>query len=326
MDFREFFAGKNDEGRRLDRIVKKIFSEKKINANIQELVRKKLIRVNGVKSQSSSIIKQSDSIEIAAFLFNDFKNDSEDKKIRQIKKEDFPYKILFKNQHLMMIEKPAKVNVQPAFKGEKAISVSIKNSFKENDSLSFTPAPLHRLDKYTSGILTVSMSLEGARWFSKALENHQIVKTYLAVLDGKIEKEEKWTDSISKDRESKDFYKSKVFKDKKNEDLSAKECISIVKPLKTAIYKGKAVTFASIRILTGRKHQIRAQCAARGYPLTEDNIYGKGSGKFFLHAWKLNFPSDNPLKVKEEITCPLPDEYLAFLKLTLKIDNLTDII
>ncbi|MCR5217346.1 RluA family pseudouridine synthase [Treponema sp.] len=334
MDFKIFTTGKDDAGRRLDRVIKKIFSDRKIQSNAQEVIRKKLVKVNGSKCQASRLLNEGDSIEIAAFLLGQeaekSKNESdEESEYDSEKKEDipFPYEILFKNEHIMMINKPSGINVQPAVKGEKALSVSIKEAFKDNRSLSFTPAPLHRLDKYTSGILAVSMSMEGARWFSRALADHKLVKSYLAVLNGTVKKEETWTDSLdSQETENKKYGKSKVYLLKKDESSSAKECITIVKPLKNVIFNGKAVTFSLLRILTGRKHQIRAQSAARGHPLLGDSAYGGGSGSFYLHAWKLNLPADNPLNIQEEITCPLPDNYMSFLKTSLKIDNLESII
>ena len=67
MDFKVFTAGKDDAGRRLDRVIKKIFTESQINSNIHGLIRKKLIRLNGVKTEASVLLQEGDRIEAAAF-------------------------------------------------------------------------------------------------------------------------------------------------------------------------------------------------------------------------------------------------------------------
>ncbi|MBE6353891.1 RluA family pseudouridine synthase [Treponema sp.] len=323
MDFKVFTAGKDDAGRRLDRVIKKIFTESQINSNIHGLIRKKLIRLNGVKTEASVLLQEGDRIEAAAFLFSS--NDSAKEKLTAVK-TDFPYKILFKNPDILFIGKPAGINVQPAASEETSVSSVIKDFFSSADSLAFTPAPLHRLDKNTSGVLAVSMSMKGARWFSENISSHKIQKIYLAVLNGVIDAEETWTDSMEDSGEEKNFRTSKVFLNKKGQTDTAKECITTVKPIKSGLFCKKTVTFCQITILTGRKHQIRAQSAARNHPLTGDSAYGGGSGKFFLHAWKIKFPEDNPLLLPEEICCPLPSDFDEFLKTNLKIQSSADII
>ena len=323
MDFKVFTAGRDDAGRRLDRVLKKIFAESCITSNIHALIRKKLIRLNGIKTDASVLLQEGDKIEAASFLFT---KDSDCSKKKLSDLSSFPFKIIFKNADILFIEKPSGVNVQPSRPGEKAVSTVIKDFFSSDESLAFTPAPLHRLDKNTSGLLAVSMTMKGAKWFSENISSHEIQKTYLSILNGLIDREETWIDSIEDSDEEKKFKTSKVYINKKEQSDSAKECVTVIRPLKSGIFCKKTVTFCQIMILTGRKHQIRAQSAARKHPLTGDSAYGGGKGKFFLHAWKLKFPEDNDLLLPCELCCPLPPDFDEFLKTNLKIDVSADII
>jgi 23S rRNA pseudouridine955/2504/2580 synthase len=167
-------------------------------------------------------------------------------------------------------------------------------------SLSFTPAPLHRLDKQTTGILVCSESLEGAHWFSSALLNHKIQKRYLGLAEGLLDSPEDWEDLLDED------------------GFPAKIAKTHASPLSFGSYRGKAVTLVEYEIATGRKHQIRAQSVIHGHPLLGDTKYGGArideGQEFYLHAWKMGFPAEKSAGLPELITAPIPAAYKKMLE------------
>jgi len=195
--------------------------------------------------------------------------------------------ILWQGMGLLAVNKPPALAVH----GHDSLETIVRSylSDKLPPSLSFKSGPLHRLDKPSSGIVVFSTSIEGAQSFSSLLRERKVRKTYLAIVRGTVEKEEVWEDELFRDRERKKTFVS-------TPDSSAgKTAITKIKPLTN---KG-GYSLIMAEIATGRTHQIRAQAASHGHPLSGDVKYGGGSGGFFLHAWKLEF-------LEYSIEAPLP--------------------
>ncbi len=289
MDFTEFRAGSNDEGRRLDRIIKHILKDNP-QANVYAALRKKLIKVNGGKASADTRIVNGDIISVAAFLVPQSSPHHT---------QEAAFKTLFKNENLWLIDKPYGIPVQPEKGGLQDIATLIAASAPPSSSIAFRPAPLHRLDKYTTGVLAISQSLSGAMWFSKALQEHSIGKTYFGIAEGTISQEELWKDEVA-----------------------GKHAETYAVPLSTGHYHGRTYTYTRFSIATGRKHQIREQTAMHGHPLLGDRSYGSdcplpNSRAYFLHAAALAVPADNPAGIPPLIQAPLPEEFAAFISSSL---------
>lgn len=321
MEFKEFKAGKDDEGRRLDKVLKGILPEN--STNIFQLLRKGLIKVNAKKADASQKVNENDIIKIAAFILEEQNIKAETPQENQPKKENTNSNIsfnkiekIFQNEHLLIINKPYNISCQPA-NGDMDLSTLIQKEFSGNGtSLSFKPGALHRLDRNTTGLLCFSQSNHGAQWFTKNIKNHSIRKTYVGLAQGKMLHTQQWKEGIESEGErDKNFYKVKVNKWFRNDTVA----ITTATPLIRGKVNGKDVTLIQYNIETGRKHQIRAQSAFHNFPLLGDTIYG---GKkieeqaFFLHAVCLEFP-ENELGIPRRIECPLNDKFKAFLKTNL---------
>jgi 23S rRNA pseudouridine955/2504/2580 synthase len=171
-------------------------------------------------------------------------------------------------------------------------------------SLSFKPGPLHRLDKPTSGIIVFSASLAGAQSFSALLRSRSIRKTYLALLDGILDRDETWEDTLVRDKEQGQSF----IADPGDDD--AKEARTRMYPLA----RTSELTLARLEIDTGRTHQIRAQAAAHGHPLAGDRKYGGSEqrGGFLLHAWMLELPPQTEPALPgmpRRLLAPLPEKF-----------------
>ena len=313
MNFIDFMASFDDEGRRLDRILKKIFLNYKVNTNVYRLLRKNLIKVNEGKAKENIIIHKDDIISIAEFLLRKENHESSD-----FRESKLPINTVFKNEHVWVINKDADIAVQKSNKNSYSLSDEVLRAFYEDTykekSLSFKPGPVHRIDKKTSGLVIFSQSLTGAKWISENIQNHNIKKTYLAIVSGKLLDKEKWTDYIyENDLKDNQFKTVKITGEDKG-----KKAITNAIPLSCGKFKGKDITLVEFKIETGRKHQIRAQSAFHGFPLLGDTAYGEHSYKnHFLHACRLDFPKENPLSLPDFLEADIPLSFSNFLEHTL---------
>ncbi len=306
MDFKDFTAGRDDDSKRLDRIVKRIFKDNP-EINCHEIIRKRLVRLNREKAKSESKVKQGDLISIASFLLDNKKNQKTSSGNGNAC-PDQNIDVIFRNEHLLVINKPKGACVQPSENQKQSLSEIIPRMFpSENDSLSFKVGPLHRLDRNTSGLLVFSQSSIGAKWFSESMQKHLVHKIYVGIAEGSLAAPHTWTDCMEEsDEKTGGFHTMKI---NDTETSSTKTAITHATPLSYGENHGKAVTLVQYTIETGRKHQIRCQSSYHGFPLLGDNAYG-GTGKsFFLHAAKIFFPVDNPVGLPHQLACDIPEEF-----------------
>jgi 23S rRNA pseudouridine955/2504/2580 synthase len=251
-----------------------------------------------------------------------------------------PTPILWQGSGIIVFNKPQGLSTH----GPQSLDSVVKAWLKEEDalprSLSFRPGPLHRLDKPTSGIIIFSQTLEGAKLFSALLRERKLEKTYIAIIEGSIEKEKRtekkekskrikydeiiWRDALEHD---KDAHKSFISPEPKTPNPEPRTLTPILKEalttVKTLASNGK-YSLIEARIKTGRHHQIRAQAASHGHPLAGDIKYGAKplpgqtrGGEFFLHAWKIKF-TECPDGFPQEITAPLPEAFQAKIEALFK--------
>ena len=358
MDFKTFKAGKDDDGRRLDKVLRRFLSGENLSSLYKSL-RKGLIKVNGKKCPGEFRLSEGDEIKVADFLLPpqvlaNEKNESYSPRESSEKESKFIESItIFKNESLLILNKPYDIPVQPSSSSKVAsLAEIIQKDYEishKNTSLSFRTGPLHRLDRKTTGLIAFSQNLEGAKWFSEKIKSHEIQKVYLALLEGKLTEKAVWEENIQKvesgklktesgklKAESFSFGKISGFEEAGNFETKrlqgafhtvsvssggdGKAAYTEVTPISHGIFNKKSVTLARILIKTGRTHQIRAQAAFHGFPLLGDTAYGsqkidakKFGQEFFLHAAELHFPKDNPLGLAESITAPIPQSFEKLL-------------
>lgn len=320
MNFIDFTAGINDNDRRIDKVIRVLLPEISLT-EIFKAFRKGLIKINNKKAKQETRLKTGDIISIPEFMVNSKKEISSSEKNFSLLEKMPP--VVFQNSHIIIYNKPSDLLVQGTKESlDKITELYYKKNFYDN-SLAFTPGPLHRIDKNTTGLIAFSLSIEGARWFSENIKNHSIKKTYLAILQGVIKGPQHWEDHIKKTDESS----KSSFHTVKIDNSEEANSITEITPLSSANIFGIPVTLAEVCIKTGKMHQIRSQSSYHGHPLLGDTAYGGENllkhninHKFFLHAWKLNIP-ENPLGLPEEIKAPLPVEFENFLLKTCRINH-----
>ena len=263
-------------GKRIDSFIPMV-QEDISRSMVQKLIEQKNIKVNGKETKHSYKLKLNDEIEIFV---------PEAKEIN-LKVQDIPLNVIYEDNDIIVINKPKGMVVHPANGNPDGTLVNaVMNKCK--DSLSgiggeIRPGIVHRLDKDTSGAIIVAKNDKAHIALSEQLKNHEVKKTYLALVRGII-KENEATINMPIARSKKDRKKMDVDKD-------GKEAITHFKVL--GRYKNK-YTLLQINLETGRTHQIRVHLSHIGYPIIGDEVYSNGKNEWnvsgqCLHAWKLEF-------------------------------------
>ena len=263
-------------GKRIDSFIPLI--QKEISRSmVQKLIEQKNIKVNGKDTKHSYKLKLNDEIEITI---------PQAKEI-DLKAQDIPLNVIYEDNDIIVINKPKGMVVHPANGNPDGTLVNaVMNLCK--DSLSgiggeIRPGIVHRLDKDTTGAIIVAKNDKAHIKLSEQLKNHEVKKTYLALVRGII-KENEATINMPIARSKKDRKKMDV-------DKNGKEAITHFKVL--GRYKNK-YTLLKINLETGRTHQIRVHLSYIGYPIIGDEVYSNGKNEWdvkgqCLHAWKLEF-------------------------------------
>ena len=243
---------------------------------IQRLIDEEKILVNGKRIKASYKVKNGDKIEI----------EEEKPKEIELKAQNIPLEILYEDNDIIIVNKPKGMVVHPANGNPDGTLVNAIMAICK-DSLSgiggeIRPGIVHRLDKNTSGAIIVAKNDKAHIELSKQLKNHEIKKTYIALVRG-IVKENNATINMPIARSKTDRKKMAV-------DKNGKEAITHFKVLE----RFDDCTLLEVNIETGRTHQIRVHLSHIGYPIIGDDTYSNGKNEWningqCLHAKSLDF-------------------------------------
>ena len=150
--------------------------------------------------------------------------------------------------------------------------------------------PIHRLDKNVGGVMVFARTKQAAAALSKAVQEGQMVKEYVAMVHGTPPETGDWEDFLFKDSR-----KNKVFavkKERKGVKYARLEFVRLTASEESLVH---------IRLHTGRSHQIRVQFSSRGFPLVGDHKYGSRDEKLepMLFSCRITFPWKGDIKVFE---------------------------
>jgi tRNA pseudouridine32 synthase/23S rRNA pseudouridine746 synthase len=172
------------------------------------------------------------------------------------------------------------------------------------------PALAHRLDRDTSGCLVLGRHRKALATLGKLFKGGRIGKTYWAVVEGGPAEDEGRVDLPLAKRDETRGWWMKV-------DPEGAPSVTTWKVMGRATHEGKPVTWLALEPLTGRTHQLRVHCAATGWPIIGDTIYGtqasarglrnevprRGGPELHLHAREVVVPL---YKNKEPIRAMAP--------------------
>ncbi len=207
-------------------------------------------------------------------------------------------KILYEDNHVIAVYKPAGLLVQGDATGDVCLMDDVKKILKEKYSKSGNVflGLLHRLDRPVQGIVLFAKTSKGASRLSAQFRAHSIQKTYHAVVSGTTQKQGTLVHWILKD-ENKN--RVEVFDRETHGALRAELDYDVVK-------SNASHALVRINLKTGRPHQIRAQFSHIGHPLVGDTKYGGEKNKILhLAATELNFETATTGE-RQTINAPIP--------------------
>ena len=189
-------------------------------------------------------------------------------------------RILYEDNHIIVVVKPYNVLSQGDSTGDVSIMDMIKDYIKKkyNKPGNVYLGLVHRLDRPVGGIMVFARSSKAASRLCKAFNEHSITKKYLAIVNGKMESDKgTLTDLIEKGKDGNSFVSK-----------NGKEAILDYEVLE--YNKEYDCSLVSIDLKTGRHHQIRVQFASRGHYLLGDQRYGVLDNKqICLFSYYLSF-------------------------------------
>ena len=224
--------------------------------------------------------------------------------------ENIPLDIIFENEDLIMVNKPAGMVVHPAAGHDSGTLVHAVLGYDpdiEGIGGEERPGVVHRLDKQTSGLIVLAKNDKAHRWLQDQFRLRKVEKTYIALVDGKPPTPSGRVEAaIGRDAS----HRKKMAIVSENKGRAA---ISEYKTLESFPQH----TLLEFHPLTGRTHQIRLHCVMLGCPIVGDEIYGRKKSsialnRHFLHAQKLKIilPNEKEARVFE---AKLPEELTQVL-------------
>ena len=272
---KEYIVSQEEKGKRLDTYIPSVDTDI-TRTSAQRLIEDGNILVNGKNVKVSYKIQENDKISVEI---------PEPKQI-ELKAQDIPIEIIYEDSDIIVVNKPKGMVVHPANGNPDGTLVNAIMAICK-DSLSgiggeIRPGIVHRIDKDTSGLLIVAKNDNAHVKMSEQIKNHEVKKTYIALVRGVFKKNEATID-MPIGRSTSDRKKMAVNKNGKN-------AITHIKVLK----RFDKYTLLQVNIETGRTHQIRVHLSHIGYPIVGDYTYSNGKNEFdvvgqCLHAQKLEF-------------------------------------
>lgn len=250
---------------------------------IKRWIEEKNVLVNGKPTKPSYKVQENDKISVKPEQIKEI----------SLEAQDIPIEVLYEDDDILVVNKPKGMVVHPANGNPDGTLVNAVMAICK-DSLSgiggeIRPGIVHRLDKDTSGAIIIAKNDKAHMILSDMLKNHEIEKTYIALVRG-IVKENEATINMPIARSTTDRKKMAVSREGKN-------AVTHFKVLKR-FYEHNA-TLLEIKIETGRTHQIRVHLSQIGYPIIGDEVYSNGKNEWGIHGQCLHAKS---LKFKHPIS------------------------
>ncbi|MFM2152993.1 MAG: hypothetical protein RL199_1428 [Pseudomonadota bacterium] len=234
--------------------------------------------------------------------------------------------VVYDDEHLIALNKPSGLAVHPSARYFRhTVTQWLADHARGADGV--RPDLAHRLDRETSGVLVCGRGKEATRQLKFAFAHRQTHKTYLALVEGRVEKEA-WFPIDTPMRLTEHV---KVVMQVHPEGMAS---LTDVRVLQRGTFRdGSGCSLVECRPKTGRQHQIRVHMASVGHPIVGDKIYGCPLDQFLrfcdggqtdedrarlrmdrhaLHAWKLELPHP-ATKAPLSLEAPLAPDLAAFI-------------
>lgn len=307
MEEADFIITSEEAGQRLDKILANRFQGVRSRTYFQFLIEQNKVLLNGIPVKKRVLPQIGDEIEIQFICLPEL----------SLEPENIPLEILFEDEHLLIVNKPAGMVVHPATGNWSGTFVNallyhcqeVQRLIdpKASKEISCRPGIVHRLDKDTTGLLLAAKTAESHEKLAALFLHREIYKEYLAVCVGNPGDV---TIDLPLGRNPSNYKEVIVRKN------GGKRAIS---HCKTLCFDGH-LSVVSVELVTGRTHQIRVHLQAQGTPVLGDQVYGSvkvnkkyGVQRQLLHAYRLGFV--HPFTQEYlDFRAPIPHKMAAFSK------------
>lgn len=273
---------------------------------IQRQIKKQTILVDGTVQKANYQLQGNELIELLQPV--DQQDDF------TVVPQFVPFDIIYEDEAILIVNKPSGLVVHPS-KGHPNHTLVNGLVYYLKDQLStqgesYRPGIVHRIDKDTSGLLVVAKTNDAHRFLATEIENKQIQRHYLALVHGRVEPDKGVIDAPIK--------RHKNHRTRFEVNIDGKEAYTEFEVKK----RYEKASLLSVRLGTGRTHQIRVHLEYIHHPIINDPVYSVGALPLdfpldvefgqLLHAYQLTLI--HPL-TKEQMTfeAPLPDAFQHYL-------------
>ena len=297
-----FLAEPADAGRRLDLALHRRLPEFS-RSRIQDWIKEGRVRVDGAARRASYLLREGETVDA----------EPAPPPPLHAAPEAIPLRVLYEDADIVAIDKPAGMVVHA---GAGVHSGTLVNALVHRfNTLSgiggeLRPGIVHRLDRYTSGVLLVAKNDAAHRALAAQFSGREVQKIYLALVHGALKQ-----DSARIERPiSRDPVRRTRMTARFDAGRAAWSEYRVLR-------RFDRFTFLEVRIGTGRTHQIRVHLSSIGHPIVGDTLYGAPSrieglpplGRFFLHAHRIRFRQ--PVSGEEiVVVSPLPPELAEWME------------
>jgi 23S rRNA pseudouridine1911/1915/1917 synthase len=314
---RRFRVGVPSEGTRLDLFLAAACSDLS-RSRIQKLIAEDAVMLGGHPAKRSHVVRAGEEVEV----------DVPEPRESVIEPEEIPLSILYEDEHLLAIDKPAGLVVHPSPGHDSGTLVNaLLHHVRDLGGIGgeLRPGIVHRLDRGTSGVLLVAKTDRAHASLSRQMKKRALKKEYLALVAG-IPRVRKGEVALSIGRDPRDRKKMRAFRASDVAPVGAREARTLYAIERE--WPTLGLTLLRARLVTGRTHQIRVHFAATGLPLVGDPVYGRPRydrvrdpalrrtleefPRQALHAERVGFrhPATNE---EMEVVAPVPEDLQSLL-------------
>ena len=294
-------AAKSDAGKRLDHFLHEQLPAYS-RARLQDWIKQGRVRVNGAERRVSYVLHEADVIQAEPAELTPLRAEA----------EEIPLRILYEDADVVAIDKPAGMVVHAGAGVHAGTLVNaLLHHFASLSKLGgdLRPGIVHRLDRYTSGVLLVAKTDAAHRALAEQFAGRQVEKIYIALVHGALPRDEGQIEKpIARDPVRRVRMTARLER--------GRAAFTRYRVLR----RWPAFTLLQVGIGTGRTHQIRVHLASIGHPVAGDRLYGAPAriegmpplGRYFLHAHRIRFRQ--PLTGEEiAVESPLAPELAEWI-------------
>ena len=228
--------------------------------------------------------------------------------------EDIPLDVIYEDDVLLVINKPAGMVVHPAAGNWHGTVVNAvlgrEPGLDDEDFDAMRPGIVHRLDKDTSGALVIAKTAKALRKLAQSFADRNVQKTYLAIVHGWPSPPVNVVNApIMRHPDHKRMAIAR--------DGQGREAVTTWKLIRKGLWDGRKVAVMEMHPHTGRTHQIRVHLSYKDYPIVGDKLYARGRSspapRQMLHARRISFPHPVTGEVMQ-FEAPIPDDFLAIIQ------------